>query len=202
MWQKSVNTVETRENAMRTFWKRALAPILILALLTMLAACGTVANVTTAPTGGLKPDWTFADKPSENPFPVPSGSGFPEPSTGGNEQPSQGIDYGIGGSMQVSFYPDATAYLSEKRVSMYYANSTASHQDVIVFLMVGDTVIAQSESVMPGQELRELALEDDAIAFLREESYDAELLIYYYDHESGDKTLINAKCELTLEVIA
>lgn len=106
-----------------------------------------------------------------------------------------------GGAINVTYGMDITADLSEKTVTLYYANPNASNQNVAVLVMVDDLVVAKSDLIAPGHQVTELPLEAYAKEMLMEGGYDAELVVRAYDPESGEKAMIDTKGEVTLTVI-
>lgn len=131
---------------------------------------------------------------------------YPPQGTQDNQTPITGDTGGKidspegGGAIRVTFGTTATASLSTKQISLYYANPAASNQNVSILLMVGETVVAKSDLITPGHEIRELVLDDYAASVLQVGGYDAELVIRSYDPESGEKAMVDTKGEITLTV--
>lgn len=105
-----------------------------------------------------------------------------------------------GGAINVTFGTTATVSLSDKTVTLYYANPNASNQDVSVLIMVEDLVVAQSDLINPGNYINELKLTDKAKSALQEGVYNAELVIRAHNPDSGEKAMVDTKGELTLNV--
>lgn len=130
---------------------------------------------------------------------------YPPQGTENNQKPIDGDD-GVkidspngGGAINVTFETTASASLSEKKVTLYYANPNASNQNVSILIMVGEIVVAKSDLITPGHEITELTLEDYAANMLQEGGYNAELVIRAYN-EDGEKAMVDTKGELTLTV--
>lgn len=105
-----------------------------------------------------------------------------------------------GGAIRISFQTEANVSLSEKKVTLYYANHIASDQDVSLLLTVGNTVVAKSELITPGHEIRELALDEYAARLLQVGGYDAKLVIRSYDRKSGEKAMVETDGHLLMWV--
>lgn len=130
---------------------------------------------------------------------------YPPQGTEENQKPMEGDDSDKldsadgGGAINVTFGTAATASLSEKKVSLYYANPNASNRNVAILVMVGEMVVAKSDLITPGHEVTELALEEYAAGSLTEGGYDAVLVVRAYD-ETGEKAMVDTKGELILTV--
>lgn len=130
---------------------------------------------------------------------------YPPQGTEENQKPIEG-DTGDkidspegGGAINVTYGTNATASLSEKKVTLYYANPNASNQNVAILIMIGDMVVAKSDLIIPGNEVTELTLEDYAASKLQVGGYDAELLVRAYN-DDGEKAMVDTKGEITLSV--
>lgn len=104
-----------------------------------------------------------------------------------------------GGAINVTYGTNAIASLSEKKVTLYYANPNASNQNVAILIMIDDMVVAKSDLITPGNEITELTLEDYAASKLQAGGYNAELLVRAYN-DDGEKAMVDTKGELTLTV--
>lgn len=130
---------------------------------------------------------------------------YPPQGTEDNQKPIEG-DNGEkidspdgGGAINVTYGTNAIASLSEKKVTLYYANPNASNQNVAILIMVGDMVVAKSDLITPGHEVTELVLEDHAVSKLQAGGYNAELLVRAYN-DDGEKAMVDTKGEITLTV--
>lgn len=123
-----------------------------------------------------------------------------------NQQPMEG-DGGEklespegGGAINVTYGTSATVDLSEETVTLYYANPSASNQNVAIIIQIDDLVVAKTDLINPGNQVTTLKLEEQAKQALQVGGYDAELVVRAYDSESGEKAMIDTKGELTLTV--
>lgn len=131
---------------------------------------------------------------------------YPPQGIESNQTPIDGDDSGKldspegGGAINVTYGTAAKVDLSEKTVTVYYANPNASNQNVSILIMVNDLVVAKSDLITPGNQVSKLELQKDAASRLQVGGYDAELVVRAYDPDSGEKAMVDTKGELTLTV--
>lgn len=131
---------------------------------------------------------------------------YPPQGIESNQTPIDGDDSGKlespegGGVINVTYGTAATVDLSEKTVTIYYANPNASNQNVSILIMVNDLVVAKSDLITPGNQVSKLELQKEAASRLQVGGYNAELVVRAYDPESGEKAMVDTKGELTLTV--
>ena len=131
---------------------------------------------------------------------------YPPQGIESNQTPIDGDDSGKlespegGGAINVTYGTAATVDLSEKTVTIYYANPNASNQNVAILIMVNDLVVAKSDLITPGNQVSKLELQKEAASRLQVGGYNAELVVRAYDPESGEKAMVDTKGELTLTV--
>lgn len=131
---------------------------------------------------------------------------YPPQGIESNQTPIDGDDSGKlespegGGAINVTYGTAATVDLSEKTVTIYYANPNASNQNVSILIMVNDLVVAKSDLITPGNQVSKLELQKEAASRLQVGGYNADLVVRAYDPESGEKAMVDTKGELTLTV--
>ena len=131
---------------------------------------------------------------------------YPPQGIESNQTPIDGDDSGKldtpegGGAINVTYGTAATVDLSEKTVTIYYANPNASNQNVSILITVNDLVVAKSDLITPGNQVSKLELQKEAASRLQVGGYNAELVVRAYDPESGEKAMVDTKGELTLTV--
>ena len=132
---------------------------------------------------------------------------YPPQGTEANQKPLEGDESEKmespqgGGSINVTYNVNATVDLSEKTVSLLYANPQASNQDVAILIMIDELVVAKSDLISPGNGVDTLILDEYAAGKLSVGGYDAELVIRAYDPESGEKAMVDTKGQLSLTVV-
>lgn len=148
--------------------------------------------------------WALFFRGEDTPGPITPD--YPPQGTDDNQKPIEGDDTGKlespdgGGAIRVTYSPNATVSLSEKKMTFYYANPGASNQNVRLLVKIGDTYIAKSELITPGNYIEELLLSDEAVSLLQEGGYNATLLIQSFNPESGEKAMVDTQGDLTLTV--
>lgn len=131
---------------------------------------------------------------------------YPPQGIESNQTPIDGDDSGKlespegGGAINVTYGTAATVDLSEKTVTIYYANPNASNQNVSIRITVNDLVVAKSDLITPGNQVSKLELQKEAASRLQVGGYNAELVVRAYDPDSGEKAMVDTKGELTLTV--
>lgn len=106
-----------------------------------------------------------------------------------------------GGAINVTYSTEITASLSENKVTLYYANPYASNQNVSIQVMVDEVVIAESDLINPGNQVTELTLKKEAKSQLKAGGYDAQIVVQAYHPESGEKSMVDTKGEVSLIVV-
>ena len=166
--------------------KRWMIAILIILLLLLISSCSVAVWSMffrdTTPT--LTPDYAPQEiEPNLN----------PTPDTGKDklEQSSSG------GSVSLEFIKDVTVDLSDKTVEFAFTNPQESNQDMVLQVIVQGRVIAQSQLIPPGNELKKLTLRDDVT--LSAGGYDGKYTVLYY-YENGEKAMVQTDIPLTIKV--
>ncbi|MCD8013401.1 MAG: hypothetical protein LUG99_09525 [Lachnospiraceae bacterium] len=105
-----------------------------------------------------------------------------------------------GGAVSLSYSTEVTIDLSEETASLYFANPSKSTQDMVLQLVIQDTVVIQSGLLTPGNQVSTLSLLDGAADILEEGGYDGEFIVLYYDPDSGEKAVVNTEIPVTITV--
>lgn len=105
-----------------------------------------------------------------------------------------------GGSVSISYSADVSIDLSEKTASLYFANPGKSNQDMVVQVVIQDTILAQSGTLKPGNQVTSLNLLDGAEKQLSSGGYDGKLVILFYDETTGEKAVVNTEIPVTITV--
>lgn len=106
-----------------------------------------------------------------------------------------------GGAVNITYAAEVTISLSDKTAHLYYANPSRSNQNVAIAVTVGETVILRSGLITPGNMVTELPLLEGVEQKLVPGGYEAELIVYCYHPESGEKAMIDTRGALTLTVV-
>ena len=118
-------------------------------------------------------------------------------------EPDGTLETQVGGTgVNITYTTKATAYLSEDKVELYCANPSKSLQDMVITLVVDDVIICRSQRVTPGNQIKSLALDEDAKKSLEAGTYStAQFLIGCYDPETSEKAALELAVEVDLVVV-
>lgn len=162
--------------------------ILLLLLITLIAIVVTVWALFfrgDAPT--LTPDYAPVEE-EENAEAIEGDSGDKQESPEG------------GGSVSISYSTDVSISLGEKTASLYFANPGKSNQDMVVQVVIQDTILVQSGTLKPGHQVTTLNLLDGAEKQLSPGGYDGKLVILFYDETTGERAVVNTEIPVTITV--
>lgn len=169
--------------------KRTTIIIVILALITVAALCVTMwalffreANVVLAPDYAPQEEEIHAQ-------PIPNDSGEKMEAAEG------------GGAVGLTYATDVTIDLSTEQATLMFANPGKSTQDMVVQVVIQDTVLVQSGRLTPGKQVTTLDLLDGATKKLSVGGYEGKFVILYYDMETGEKAIVNTEIPVTVSVV-
>ena len=171
--------------------KKTTIIIAILALITVAALCVTIWALFFRDSGGqqvLAPD--YAPQPQEQ-----NAETIPDDSGEKMEKPEGG------GSVSLTYSNKVTIDLSDKAASLYFANPGKSNQDMVLQIVIQDTVILQSGTLSPGHQVKLLNLLEGAEDMLQPGGYEGKFIVLYYDQTSGEKSMVNTEIPITINVV-
>lgn len=105
-----------------------------------------------------------------------------------------------GGAVSLTYTTQVKISLSQNKASLYFANPFKSNQDMVLMIMIKDTVIAQSGTISPGKQVETLALQKDAAKKLSPGGYNGNLKVLYYQPDTHEKTIVNTEIPVTITV--
>ena len=105
-----------------------------------------------------------------------------------------------GGSVNLMFQDKVTIDLSDNAATLYYGNPSESTQDVLLQIVVQDTLIAQSGRIVPRNQVKTLELAEDAAKTLQPGGYDGKLVLSFYNPETGEKATVNTEIPVKITV--
>ena len=105
-----------------------------------------------------------------------------------------------GGSVSLTYSNKVTIDLSDKAAALYFANPGKSNQDMVLQISIQDTIILQSGTLVPGQQVKLLDLLKDAEQMLSPGGYEGKFIVLYYDQTSGEKAMVNTEIPITINV--
>lgn len=103
-----------------------------------------------------------------------------------------------GGAVSLTYSKEVTIDLSEEAVNLYFANPGKSNQDMVLQIVIQDTVIVQSGLLKPGNQVSKLNLSDRVR--LSSGIYEGKFVVLYYHQDTGEKAMINTEIPLTITV--
>ena len=130
----------------------------------------------------------------------------PPKETDKNLEPIQGdngekLEYEEGGgAVALNLSKEMTVDLSDGTASLEFANPGASSTNMVVWVVVQDTVIAQSGLIPPGYRLATVELTETAKKSLIEGTYDGKFVIHFYDVDSNERALVNSDVPVSIAV--
>lgn len=106
-----------------------------------------------------------------------------------------------GGGISLEYVSRVNVDLSDNTATFKYTHPAKSTQNIVLQIVVKDTVIAQSGLILPGNQLCELSLIKGMAEKLSPGTYtDAKFRILSYDPKSGEKAMVDTVAEITVVV--
>lgn len=105
-----------------------------------------------------------------------------------------------GGAVSISYTKNVLIDISEEKVVLNFGNPGESTQDMLVQVVIQDTILVQSGRLTPGHKVSQLDLLDGAAKKLQPGGYEGKIVVLFYDQESGEKAMLNAEIPVTIQV--
>ena len=106
-----------------------------------------------------------------------------------------------GGAVSLTYSNKVTIDISDKAAALYFANHGKSNQDMVIQIAIRDTVILQSGTLCPGNQVKLLNLLEGAEEMLQPGGYEGKFIVLYYDQTSGEKSMVNTEIPITINVV-
>lgn len=106
-----------------------------------------------------------------------------------------------GGAVSLSYGSNVSIILSNQTAALLFANPAKSTKDMVVQVVIQDTVLVQSGRLTPGNQVTTLDLLDGAADMLSPGGYEGKLVVLYYDEDSGEKSIVNTEIPVTISVV-
>lgn len=103
-----------------------------------------------------------------------------------------------GGAVSLTYSKDVTINADEKIAELLFQNPAKSNQNMVLQIIVQDTVIAQSGLIEPDYGIKKLALLENVD--LQAGEYEGKFNVLYYDAESGEKAILNTEIPISVVV--
>ena len=170
---------------MKRFQKWLIAVLCLITISSVAVSVWTIffRNVD-SPEGPLVPDRAPEIEEQAKPIPNDTSEKDKKPATGG--------------SVTLTYSDQVAIDLSEQAASLMFANPKKSNQDMVLQIVIQDTVIVRSGRLEPGNQISLLTLAEGAVEKLRAGGYEGKFCVFYYDRENGKKAAVNT--EIPIEV--
>ena len=106
-----------------------------------------------------------------------------------------------GGAVSLTYSNEVTIDISDKAAALYFANPGKSNQDMVIQIAIQDTIILQSGTLSPGNQVKLLNLLEGAEDMLQPGGYEGKFIVLYYDQTSGEKSMVNTEIPITINVV-
>ena len=106
-----------------------------------------------------------------------------------------------GGAVSLTYSNEVKIDISDKAAAVYFANPGKSNQDMVLQVVIQDTVILQSGTLKPGNQVKLLNLLEGAEKMLQPGGYEGKFVVLYYDPISGEKSMVNTEIPITINVV-
>ena len=106
-----------------------------------------------------------------------------------------------GGAVSLTYSNEVTIDISDKAAALYFANPGKSNQDMVIQIAIQDTIILQSGTLSPGNQVKILNLLEGAEDMLQPGGYEGKFIVLYYDLTSGEKSMVNTEIPITINVV-
>lgn len=106
-----------------------------------------------------------------------------------------------GGAVSLTYGTNVSIILSNETAALYLANPSRSAQDMVVQVVIQDTILVQSGRLIPGNQVTTLKLLKGAAEKLSPGGYEGKIVVLYYDRENGEKAIVNTEIPVTISVV-
>lgn len=105
-----------------------------------------------------------------------------------------------GGAVSISYTKNVAIDISSEKAVLNFGNPQESTQDMLVQIVIQDTILVQSGRLTPGHKVTQLDLLEGAAKKLQPGGYEGKIVVLFYDQESGEKAMLNAEIPVTIQV--
>ena len=105
-----------------------------------------------------------------------------------------------GGAVSMSYTKNVAIDISSEKAVLNFGNPQESTQDMLVQVVIQDTILVQSGRLTPGHKVTQLDLLDGAAKKLQPGGYEGKIVVLFYNQESGEKAMLNAEIPVTIQV--
>lgn len=105
-----------------------------------------------------------------------------------------------GGAVTLVYAKTVDIDLSDNKATFLVGNPAESNQYLVAEIVIQDQVIAQSGAIKPGYRVTELDLAAGAKDMLQAGGYDGKIVLYMYDEETDERSIVNSEIIVTVTV--
>lgn len=105
-----------------------------------------------------------------------------------------------GGSVSLTYAKEVTVDLSEGTVDLLFANPGKSNMDMVLQILIQDTVISQSGTLQPGKQILLMDLLEGSAEKLSVGVYEGLFNVLLYRPETGEKAIVNTEIPVMITV--
>lgn len=105
-----------------------------------------------------------------------------------------------GGSVSLTYAKEVDIYLGTQVADLLFANPGKSNMDMVLQIIIQDTVIAQSGTLKPGKQVLTLDLLEGAAKKLSQGVYEGKFNVLFYDPVTGERSIVNTEIPITITV--
>ena len=105
-----------------------------------------------------------------------------------------------GGRVNLIYSPEVKIDLSDGTVSLLVGNLAKSKHNIVVELLIQDTVLFQSGSIQPGYRMVNTDISSDAADILIPGVYNGMIKLYLYDVETNEREMLSTDIIVTITV--
>ncbi len=107
-----------------------------------------------------------------------------------------------GGAVGLTYQTAVTVDLSDEKATLRFDNPGRSHNNIVLQIVVQNTVVAQSGTIKPGYKVSVVELLDGAADRLAAGIYetDTKFVVLYYDPDTDEKSILQTEIPIVVTV--
>ncbi len=121
-----------------------------------------------------------------------------EPLPGDKQNPTESS--ANGGFVSLIYSNTAAINLEDRSISLLFGNPGNSNQDMVIQIIIQDTLIVQSGRITPGHQVTRLDLPETVNEYLQPGGYEGTLCVHYYSMENAEKALVTTDIPIQITV--
>lgn len=103
-----------------------------------------------------------------------------------------------GGAVSLTYSKEVTVNLNDRTAELLFQNPAKSNQNIVLQILIKDTVVAQSGLIEPDYGIKKLALLENVD--LQKGEYEGNFNVLYYDAKTGEKAIVNTSIPISVVV--